>query len=207
MSEESGPTPPAGWYPAPDGGSRYWDGGQWLDLPAPDDAALNGKRRHRRKTRIVIAVTVAAVVVVLGGVGIATWTVVASQQAAEQHAAEVAATQQAEEAAREKQAQEAQAAADDSERASRASQVKDIEKSIKAMANKHVKDDLIDGPVLRVNCDPVNGGSTDDLTQQTTVFKCFVSTKDLKDGTFEGYFYNATMNWDTGSYTYGIGEP
>lgn len=38
MSDEHGPAAPAGWYPTPDGGQRYWDGAQWLELPAPDTA-------------------------------------------------------------------------------------------------------------------------------------------------------------------------
>lgn len=40
MSNEKTPAP-AGWYPNPDGGQRFWDGLAWLDLPdqeAADDA-------------------------------------------------------------------------------------------------------------------------------------------------------------------------
>jgi hypothetical protein len=45
------------------------------------------------------------------------------------------------------------------------------------------------------------------LSQLTTVFECFVADKDNKDGTQSGYYFNATMNWSTGSYTYGLGKP
>jgi len=74
------------------------------------------------------------------------------------------------------------------------------------MAKKHVKDDLIDGPVLNVSCDPVAGGSVENLDEKTTVFQCFVANKNNKDGNMSGYYYHATMNWGTGSYTYGLGK-
>ena len=38
------------------------------------------------------------------------------------------------------------------------------------------------------------------------MFQCFVADKKNGDGTMSGYYYHATMNWDTGSYTYGMGE-
>ncbi len=75
------------------------------------------------------------------------------------------------------------------------------------MAQKHVEDGLFDGPVLSVSCDPVGGGSTDDLTAKTTIFECFAATKDNGDGTMSGHKYHATVNWDTGQYTYGLGTP
>jgi hypothetical protein len=40
---------------------------------------------------------------------------------------------------------------------------------------KHAADGIIDGPILEVTCSPVGGGSTDDLSEQTTVFECFVA--------------------------------
>jgi len=80
-----------------------------------------------------------------------------------------------------------------------------IEASVKKLAQDDVDKQLIDGPVLRATCDPVSG-STDDLTDLTTTFNCFVATKDNGDGTSTGYYFNATMNWDSGSYTYGLGK-
>jgi hypothetical protein len=75
------------------------------------------------------------------------------------------------------------------------------------MAEGHAADGVIDGPIIEVTCSPVGGGSTDDLTEQTTVFECFAAYKDNGDGTMSGYTYNATMNWSSGSYTYGLGAP
>ncbi|WP_445170905.1 hypothetical protein ACTXG7_11255 [Mycolicibacterium sp. Dal123E01] len=78
---------------------------------------------------------------------------------------------------------------------------------MKSMAEQHASKGLIDGPILSVSCDPVGGGSTDDLNAKTTVFECFAATKDNGDGTSSGFKYHATMNWDTGNYTYGFGAP
>ena len=102
--------------------------------------------------------------------------------------------------------EKAEKEADDRERATRALSVDGIQDSIKKMAEGHASDGLIDGPVLDTSCSPVDGGSTDDLTETTTVFECFVSSKDNGDGTMSGYNYHATMNWSSGSYTYGLGK-
>ncbi|MCW2900084.1 MAG: hypothetical protein JWO67_2349 [Streptosporangiaceae bacterium] len=123
-------------------------------------------------------------------------------------AAEKAATQSREQQQREEAAAAAaKASRDDAERASRHDAVTGIEASVKKMAEKHAAEGTIQGPIISVTCSPVAGGSTDDLTQQTTVFECFVANKDNGDGTMSGYNYNATMNWSTGSYTYGFGAP
>ena len=95
----------------------------------------------------------------------------------------------------------------EAKRAQRAATVKDIEASIKTTAEKHIAEGLFDAPVLSVSCDPVGGGSTDDLTAKTTVFECFVATKNNGDGTLSGKKYHATMNWDTDNHTYGFGPP
>jgi hypothetical protein len=84
--------------------------------------------------------------------------------------------------------------------------VAEIEKSVKKMAKGHAKDDIIEGPIFDVSCDPVAGGSVEDLDEKTTTFQCFAANKKNKDGTSSGYYYNATMNWKTGSYTYGLGK-
>jgi hypothetical protein len=55
-----------------------------------------------------------------------------------------------------------------------------------------------------VTCTPTNGGSTDDLEAKSTTYQCFASEKASKDGTANGYDFDATMNWETGSYTWGL---
>lgn len=76
---------------------------------------------------------------------------------------------------------------------------------MKTMAEENVTKGLLDGPILSVSCNPVSG-STDDLTDATTSFDCFAANKDNADGTQSGYFFNATVNWDSGNYTYGLGK-
>jgi hypothetical protein len=213
---DDAPKPPAGWYPSPEGTQRYWDGERWLSLPAPESSAPNVTApamvaptpKHSKRGLIIASVVVAAVLVIGGGSALA-WKVVNDQQvaAAAQEAAEVAAAKAAAEKKAEDRAAAAAAAAEKSERANRAAAVPGVEESIRVMAEGHISDGVIDGPVLSVDCSPVNGGSTDDLTEQTTVFACFVANVDNGDGTFTGYNYNATMNWTTGSYTYGLGAP
>ncbi len=214
--------PPPGWYPTPSGDQRYWNGDQWLALPPPPDAApsvpgaLPGGpvSRNRARTKWLLIAGAALLLIGLIGGGIA-WKIadderkaeVAAQAAAEQSAAEASEEQARQEAAAASSAAAAQERADDAERASRLASVSEIESSVQTMAEGHAADGIIDGPILEVTCSPVGGGSTDDLTQQTTVFECFAAYRDNGDGTMSGYTYNATMNWSTGSYTYGLGEP
>ena len=85
--------------------------------------------------------------------------------------------------------------------------VGEIEASVRTMAEDHVAQGFTDGPIISVTCSPVGGGSTDDLTETTTVFDCFVATNDNGDGTMSGVKYHSTVNWSSGSYTYGAGAP
>lgn len=218
-SQGKGASP--GWYPTPDGSQRYWDGEHWLSIPPPDGLPEDDGPKPRRPSRrawvaIVGAVLLIAVVVSVG------FLVKAERDrelaAAEAAAAEeIASAQAAEEAASAQAVEEAAAAAaaeqrsqqerDDRERDHRREAMASIETSVEEMAEGHIDDGIIDGPVLAVSCSPVAGGSIDDLTEQTTVFDCFVATEDNGDGTMSGISYNATMNWTTGSYTYRIGAP
>ncbi|GES35294.1 hypothetical protein RAJCM14343_0541 [Rhodococcus aetherivorans] len=127
-----------------------------------------------------------------------------AQVAAAEAAASAAAQREADRIAAEKAEEERRAEA---ERSMRRVSVTQIEASIKQMAEKHANSSIIDGPILSVSCSPVGGGSIDDLTEMTTIFECFAATKDNGDGTMSGYKYHATMNWSTGSFTYGFGAP
>ena len=198
------PPPPAGWYPGPDGQKRYWSGDQWLNLPAPESHAeetVEVERAPERSSRrkLFVLAGVLALLLLAGGVGAAVWKA-NSDAAAQEEAAAVAAQAEAD-------AEDAQNRRDEAERKDREAAVPGIEDSVRKMAEEHVTEEIIDGPVIDVTCSPVGGGSTDDLSERTTVFQCFVANEDNGDGTMSGYYYNATMNWDTGSYTYGFGEP
>ena len=216
-------TPPAGWYPTPSGGQQYWDGAQWLALPPPVGATPSGGAdgpgtgsppRGRRIPKGALTALAAVLLLGLAGGGIAL-KVSADQRDAEAAAeAAAASSAAAEEAAREQEEREREEAAaaaqeqvEDAERQSRRDSLTEIEASVQEMAEEHVTEGLIDGPIIDVTCSPVGGGSTDDLTEQTTVFECFVANEDNGDGTLSGYGYNATMNWSSGSYTYSFGDP
>ncbi|ETT25691.1 Protein of unknown function DUF2510 [Rhodococcus rhodochrous ATCC 21198] len=196
-----------GWYPSPDGSMRYWDGSQWLDLPAPPQPHA-GPPRWKSLIRKPITWGIAALLAVVAVAGIA-WKVshdaeIEAQVAAAEAAASAAAQREADRIAAEKAEEERRAEA---ERSMRRVSVTQIEASIKQMAEKHANSSIIDGPILSVSCSPVGGGSIDDLTEMTTIFECFAATKDNGDGTMSGYKYHATMNWSTGSFTYGFGAP
>ncbi|AOW94406.1 hypothetical protein BFN03_04145 [Rhodococcus sp. WMMA185] len=204
MSEQPD-TVPAGWYPAPDGGQRYWDGTKWLDIPEPETKSSSVSRKRPSK-KVLIAIAVVGLVAVGGGT---IWKVshdasVRAEQEAVALAAQIAADEEAARLANERAAQEAE---DENERALRARAVTGIESSVQEMAEEHVEKGFMTGPVLDVSCSPVGGGSTDDLTEVTTVFQCFAATKDNGDGSMSGFNYHATMNWNTGEYTYGRGAP
>lgn len=213
---ENAPEAPAGWYPDPTGQQRYWDGKRWLNIEAPatvphpgGDAPEGEPRPRSSRRRLGLwSVIVVGVVVIVGG-GVAVAIKVQSDQIAAEKAAAAQTAEEAEEAeqARIKEEEDRQAAADRRERDLRKESVSGIEGSIKEMADEHVEEGIIDGPVLEVYCDPLDGGSTDDLSQKTTVFQCFVANEDNGDGTMSGHYYNATMNWDSGQYTYGFGQP
>lgn len=214
------PNAPAGWYPSGDGSNQYWDGEKWLDIPEPPGKASSPRtlRAPRRPSkRAILAAAIASAIVVAAGAGLiaakmgadaeAAREVAAREEQAERDAERKADREEAAARAEAEAEAEAKAAADEAERAVRAATVVQIEESIVQMATKHVEEGLIDGPVLGVSCSPVAGGSLDDLSETTTVFECFMSRVDNGDGTSSGHYYNATMNWGDGSYTYGFGRP
>ncbi|MBM7415847.1 MULTISPECIES: DUF2510 domain-containing protein [Nocardiaceae] len=205
MSEPHSGQP--GWYPTPDGGQQYWDGQQWLNIPAPEASRPSVGHRNRKPGKKLI-LAVAVVVLVLVGAGAAAKfnhdSNVRQQEQAAQQAREEADQR---EAKRISDIQAEQERKDSAERLSRTLSVSGIETSVKQMAEGHVNKGLLDGPILSVSCSPVSGGSTDDLTETTTVFECFAANEDNGDGTMSGYKYNATMNWSSGEYTYGLGAP
>lgn len=196
---------PAGWYPTPDGKQKYWDGEKWTSLPwdgeVLDEVATDPKRTKRMtKRRKIWFLSIGAIVIVAAiGAG-AAWKVTADAET-ERELAHAAAVEKAE-----KNAEEAERREEAEERKDRELSVESIEASVKGMAEGHAKDDVIDGPIISASCSPLGGGSTDDLSEKTTVFTCFVANKDNGDGTLSGYTYSATMNWTTGEYSYGLGS-
>ena len=218
VNDTAPPRTPAGWYPTPDGRQRYWDGSAWTDLPwseaDPLPISISIQRVPRvkwtPKRRKIILIAGATLLVVagllVGGLALkgANDRQVASAKIAKIHTAEQLAAAEAKASA--EAAVEAKRVKDDAERAGRVEAVTGIEASVKTMAEKDVAESLLDGPILSVKCSPIGSGSTNDLTQLTSVFECFAANKDNGDGSQSGYTFHANMNWSDGSYTYGLGK-
>ena len=218
MRNSAPPRTPAGWYPTPGGRQRYWDGSAWTDLPwseadAPTSVTSTGcvpRQRWSSKRRKTVLIAGTALVVVagllVGGLALkgASDRQLAATKITKANTAERLAAAEAKASA--DAAAEAKQVKDDAERAARTAAVAGIETSVKTMADKDVTDKLLVGPILSVKCSPIGSGSTNDLTQLTSVFECFAANKDNGDGTQSGYTFHANMNWSDGSYTYGLGK-
>jgi len=95
---------------------------------------------------------------------------------------------------------------DDAERAARTAAVAGIEASVKTMAVKDATDKLLVGPILSVKSSPIASGSTNDLTQLTSVFEYSAANEVNGDGPQSGHTFNANVNWSDDSSTYGLGK-
>lgn len=177
------------------------------DSPGSPVAEGHTKSGWRKRRGLWIALAAVLVLLIAGGVSA---VVVSNNVHAQQVADAKAATKKK---ADEKKAEEEAAAsaaavkqaADDAKRLQRQQTVTEVEGAIMKMAEDDVSKGVLNGPVLTVSCSPVSG-STDDLTDTTTTFDCFAANKDNGDGTQSGYFFNATVNWTSGQYTYGLGK-
>jgi hypothetical protein len=216
-------TPP-GWFPNPTNNEEevYWDGEKWTgdvrpvytsagdlrpSLAGTDDSTPRADpagEQPSKKRRPTLWIVLAAVLFILIAGGVTTGVIVTNNIHTQQVAAEKAQAKRIAEASAKNEA-EAKQAADDAERQQRKTTVTEVEASVKKLAEDDIAKGVLDGPVIDVACNPVSG-STDDLTDPTTTFDCFVANKDNGDGTNSGYFFNATVNWSTGEYTYGLGK-
>lgn len=169
------------------------------------------RRRMGRRGRIVTAVVV--VLVLAGGVAAAIILKVHhdNQVRAEQHrkalqAQQAAAAAQAAQAAQ--RAQQAQQAAQNAVQVSiRRSLVNALQGSVTKDAQQDVNNGVLTGPILRTVCTPVGGGNLQDtLADHTGNWSCLAVTKDNPDGTSSGYGFAATINYDTGAYTWHLGN-
>src|SRR4051812_1873006 len=127
-------------------------------------------RQHRR-TRLTrrgkIARFVALVIVLAGGGAAAVIFKLDHDKRA--HAAAVAAQQKRDEA---KRRADEKAAANQLERGNRDELVKQLEKSVTKDAQKDVNNGLLNGPVLRAQCDPAGGSNPHDLAVTTADYTC-----------------------------------
>lgn len=202
MPDEA-PSAPAGWYPDPKGGQRYWDGESWLNIPAPpqdlseqslvsDSDVVSKTTTSRTRLFIWIALGVVALVAIVAV------SIQSSNQAAfDKEQAAMAQEQRAAEASKAAEAAKTSRVLEE-----RTKQVATIVESVKGSAQKLLDEGVITGSIIDAYCNPVAGGSLGDITESTTAFECFVATKDNGDGTQNGYFWDVTQNWDSGRYTW-----
>lgn len=182
-----------GWYPSPDGTQRYWDGANWLNIPAPGETPKLAATPEEKSidSDNVSASTVSVPKGALWGIlaVIALIVIIMAGVSAQNNSAERAATT-------------AKASADSAEIEKRNTLLESAKTSVKGAAQKLIDSGTLKGSVLDVQCDPISGGSKDDLTQQTTAFQCFVALVKNTDGTRNGRFWDVLVNWSTGRYTW-----
>jgi hypothetical protein len=184
---------------------------QTIGAFCPNCGKAFDRSRGSSKRALRLAGIAVAAVVLLGGGGAAIALTnahnsdLAAQKVATQIAKDANAAKDAE-AARVAADAQAKEAADAAERAMRATSVIGIEKSITKDAQSRVKDGSLDGPITKTSCSPLGGGSTDNLTALTTTFTCIAINKENSDGSASGYSFSATMDWDSGSYTWQLGN-
>lgn len=166
-------------------------------------------RRVSTRTKLVAAGVIA--LLLLGGAGAGVAAKVRSdheaaeaREAAAQRAEEKADREAAEQAAAERAA-DAKRAADNAAREERADLIEQMQKSITKDARGEVRDGFLDGPIFYTSCDPLGGGSVDDLTALTTTFECIAVNEKLDDGGARGYVYSSTLNWDERSWSWRLG--
>lgn len=119
----------------------------------------------------------------------------AEKKRAEEEAAEAAA-----------QARRVELAAERAERAERQTIITQMQGSITKDAKKRVADGELDGPIFYTSCDPLGGGSVDDLTALTTTFECLAVNEKLGGGQVRGWVFSSTVNWDEGSWSWRLGS-
>ena len=161
-------------------------------------------RKKRFTKRVKVALAIALALLVAGG---ATAGVLVKQHhddqvAADKHAREVA-EQEKRDAAAERAAEKKRA--EDLERDLRKDTVKSLERSVTKDAKDDALTGIIDGPVLKTQCDPAGGTDIDDLSADTAEFSCLAVTKINDDGTMSGYRYTANVNFESGTYTWHFG--
>jgi hypothetical protein len=174
--------------------------------PHCGNSYLAHRRRLSRKAVVAIVVSVVAVLALAGG-AVTAITLKAKHDrevaAAERREAAQAAAEKAEAARQERH--EAKAAAEQAEGAIRAQLIRQMEKSITKDAKESVVDGVLEGPIYYTSCDPLGGGSVDDLTALTTTFECLAVNEKLGDGQVRGWVFSATANWDEGSWSWQLG--
>jgi hypothetical protein len=81
-----------------------------------------------------------------------------------------------------------------------------LEKAVTEDAQEAVNTGILEGPILRTECDPAPGETPMDLSVSTASYDCLAIYKEDTDGTYTGWTYTADVNFDTGRYSWSLGE-
>jgi len=189
--------------------------------PSCGNSYITRTRRPGRKAVIAMVAAVAVLAVTAAGLTLKGQhdraqaqeaAAAANKAAVEKAAADKAAAEKAaaDKAAAEKaaatKAAAVKAAAQQAERDDRADLIRQMQKSITNDAKERVADGELDGPIYYTTCDPLGGGSADDLTALTTTFECLAVNEKLGEGRVRGWVFSATANWDKGSWSWSLGS-
>jgi predicted RNA-binding Zn-ribbon protein involved in translation (DUF1610 family) len=166
--------------------------------------------RRRRLGRKTIAGIVVGVLL-LGGTAAGTTLKVRHDRDQERAEAVAAGRQAAEKAAGAKEEArqrriDAKTAAEQAERRQRASVIRQMQSSITKDAKKRVASGELEGPIYYTQCDPLGGGSVDDLTALTTTFECLAVNEKLSGGQVRGWVFSSTVHWDEASWSWQLGR-
>lgn len=175
------------------------------------------RRRLRRRTAIILTVAL----VVLG----AEVTAIAWKLQHDREEERIAATDARREADRveaerleaeraeaeqKQEAAEAKAAARQRARAAQRAQRQELIRQMQASITKDAKDRVargeLEGPIYYTSCDPLGGGSVDDLTALTTTFECLAVYEQLEGGQVRGWVFSSRANWDESSWSWRLGR-
>ncbi len=172
----------------------------------PHCGARYSKKRRSRKARFLIFGL--PLLLLLAGGGIAAGLIIhhnnqvaAKKRAAAQAAARKAAAARAAKAAQQRlkrqQAKVTQALAN----AQRTILVSGLQNAVKKDAEKDVADGLLTGPIIKVQCQPATSA---DATASIANYTC-IAAKSETGGTLDGYRFSASIDTQTGSYSWHLG--
>lgn len=179
--------------------------------PSCGKSFVRRSRLSKRTKRVLIA-AIAVLLLGGGGTGIALKVKHDNDVKAERERRAQIAEEKREREARERRAAEAeeerqaeiQAGLDEIELDSRRMLEKSLRKAITKDAEENVSLGILEGPILRTVCDPVGGGR-DDLEARTGKYECIAVNEESADGTYRGWEYGATINYDKYSWSWELG--
>lgn len=176
-------------------------------------ARYSKKRRSRRARLLLIGLPILALAIG-GGIAAALIihhnNVVAAQQAAHRRALARAAAARRRAARARRAVQEAaarrqaaqQKLQQDLARLKRTEIVTSLQGSVKKDAEKDVTSGLLQGPILRVDCQPATAA---DATATPIANYTCLAVRSVSGGTENGWRFTASINLDSGSYTWRLG--